>query len=132
GSGVAGGGAGKGRAPTPPGGGGGGGLAGGGREGGGGGVVASLSLWTSPLTRFASLRSRSARKSTSPRKRGEVEQPARALPPPSSEPYAITLPQAGGGGASGLCGAARPAGLAQNFGVVLAQAVRRGFRRPGS
>src|SRR5262245_63810082 len=53
--------------------------------------VCTLSLWTSPLTRFASLRQGSARKSTSPRTRGEVEQAARALPHPSSEPYAIAL-----------------------------------------
>src|SRR5262245_30339646 len=43
---------------------------------------------------IASLRKGSARKSTSPRTRGEVEQAARVLPPPSSEPYAITLPRA--------------------------------------
>src|SRR5262245_24615048 len=54
------------------------------KESGGGGVAAILSLWDRPLTRFASLRNSSARKSTpdqvrgrpSPRKRGEVEQAA--------------------------------------------------------
>src|SRR5262245_3415538 len=57
---------------------GGGGAVAGRREGTRGrGVAASLSLWTSPLTRFASLRKGSARKSTSPRTRGEVEQVAR-------------------------------------------------------
>src|SRR5262249_58988539 len=66
-------------------GGGGGGAGGGAGEGGaggggGGGVSASLSLWTSPLTRFASLRKGSARKSTSPRTRGEVAQAACELP----------------------------------------------------
>src|SRR5258708_6036038 len=45
-------------------------------ESGCGGMAASLSLWDRPLTRFASLRKCSARKSTSPRTRGEVEQAA--------------------------------------------------------
>src|SRR5262249_59103675 len=54
-----------------------GGGGGGRREGGGGGVAASLSLGNRPLTRLASLRKSSARKSTSPRKRGEVEQVVR-------------------------------------------------------
>src|SRR5262245_25897362 len=40
-------------------------------------MAASLSLWNCPLTRLASLRKGSARKSTSPRTRGEVEQAAR-------------------------------------------------------
>src|SRR5215510_12138252 len=39
--------------------------------------VCTLSLWNCPLTRLASLRKGSARKSTSPRTRGEVEQAAR-------------------------------------------------------
>src|SRR5215475_2725442 len=57
--------------------------------------VCTLSLWTRPLTRFASLRKGSARKSTSPRTRGEVAQAARVLPPPSSEPYAMPSPERG-------------------------------------
>src|SRR5205807_7338035 len=63
------------RAPPAPRAGGEGGSGAGHRGGGNcgrGGVSASLSLWTSPLTRLASLRLRSARKSTSPRTRGEV------------------------------------------------------------
>src|SRR5262245_19231655 len=42
--------------------------------------VCTLSLWTSPLTPFASLRQGPARKSTPPRQRGEVGPAARALP----------------------------------------------------
>src|SRR5215510_3989224 len=74
------------------------------KDAGWGGVFASLSLSKRPLTRLASRKC--ARKSTSPRTRGEVE---RVAPPRAGDRDALTL-------AAGE--------LVRTFGRVLAQAQR--------
>src|SRR5262245_39127919 len=60
---------------------------------GGGACPRARTRGYAPLPGFL----RCARNPTSPRKRGEVEQAVRALPPPSSEAYAIALPLKGNG-----------------------------------